>query len=93
MGGGIGITPMIAMAHELHQSGREFELHYSGRSRNTMGYLQDLDSFAWADKVTLHITDEGILTRRKPPIIRKKRNISNTFRYRSNQTISITIFD
>jgi len=59
MGGGIGITPMIAMAHELHQSGREFELHYSGRSRNTMGYLQDLDSFAWADKVTLHITDEG----------------------------------
>ena len=59
MGGGIGITPMIAMAHELHQSGREFELHYSGRSRSTMGYLSDLESFPWADKVTLHITDEG----------------------------------
>ena len=59
MGGGIGITPMIAMAHELHHSGRNFELHYSGRSRSSMGYLQDLQSFAWADKVTLHITDEG----------------------------------
>ena len=59
MGGGIGITPMIAMAHELHHSGRDFELHYSGRSRSTMGYLQDIESFPWADKVTLHITDEG----------------------------------
>ena len=59
MGGGIGITPMIAMAHELHASGREFELHYSGRSRDTMGYLNDIESFPWADRVTLHITDEG----------------------------------
>jgi reductive dehalogenase len=59
MGGGIGITPMIAMAHELHSSGREFELHYSGRSRDTMGYLNDIASFPWADRVTLHITDEG----------------------------------
>ena len=59
MGGGIGITPMIAMAHRLHAIGRPFVLHYSGRSRTTMGYLPDLGSAPWADRVHLHITDEG----------------------------------
>ena len=59
MGGGIGITPMIAMAHELHAQGREFELHYSGRSKATMGYLGDLAAMPWADRVSLHITDEN----------------------------------
>lgn len=58
MGGGIGITPMIAMAHELYALGKDFELHYSGRSRSSMGYLDDLLIFPWADKVHLHITDE-----------------------------------
>jgi reductive dehalogenase len=59
MGGGIGITPMIAMAHSLHREGRAFELHYSGRSRATMGYLEDLAHFDWADRVHLHISEEG----------------------------------
>jgi len=59
MGGGIGITPMIAMAHELHAQDREFELHYSGRSRATMGLLNETADFPWADKLHLHITDEG----------------------------------
>ena len=59
MGGGIGVTPMIAMAHELHRQNRGFELHYSGRARGGMGYLNDILGFAWADKVHLHISDEG----------------------------------
>ncbi|GAA6210228.1 hypothetical protein NBRC116601_35210 [Cognatishimia sp. WU-CL00825] len=59
MGGGIGITPMIAMAHRLHAIGGDFELHYSGRARATMGFLEDLASVAWADKVKLHISSEG----------------------------------
>lgn len=59
MGGGIGITPMIAMAHRLHALGKDFELHYSGRSRQTMGFLDELASFQWADKVQLHISSEG----------------------------------
>ena len=59
MGGGIGITPMIAMAHELHREGRDFMLHYSGRSRKKMGYLRDLAAMPWAGKMHLHISDEG----------------------------------
>ena len=59
MGGGIGITPMIAMAHRLHTISADFELHYSGRSRSTMGFIDDVQGFAWADRVTLHVSDEG----------------------------------
>ncbi|MEP2922231.1 MAG: reductive dehalogenase [Sulfitobacter sp.] len=59
MGGGIGITPMLAMAHELHAQGRSFALHYSGRSRATMGFLDDIAGFDWASQLQLHISDEG----------------------------------
>ena len=58
MGGGIGITPMIAFGHRLHYLGVEFELHYSAKSRETSGYLKFLSSFPWKDCVHLHITDE-----------------------------------
>ena len=59
MGGGIGITPMIAMAHELHGAGRSFELHYSGRSRESMGFLRELAEVPWAERVSVHVTDEA----------------------------------
>ncbi|MCT8159587.1 reductive dehalogenase [Pseudoruegeria sp. SHC-113] len=59
MGGGIGITPMIAMAHRLHALGRPFALHYSVASRDSAGFLADLATVPWADKVHLHISAEG----------------------------------
>ncbi len=59
MGGGIGITPMIAFAHRLHTLGRDFELHYSASTESGAAYLQDLKSAPWADKVTLHFSDQG----------------------------------
>ena len=59
MGGGIGITPMIAMAHTLHREGRDFALHYSCKSRSAAGYLDDLAAAVWADRVHLHFSDDG----------------------------------
>ena len=59
MGGGIGVTPMLAMAHELHARGKSFELHYSGRTRESMGFLDDIPTFPWVEKLHLHISDEG----------------------------------
>ncbi|WP_171177036.1 2Fe-2S iron-sulfur cluster-binding protein [Ruegeria sp. HKCCD8929] len=59
MGGGIGITPMIAFAHRLHELGADFELHYSASTRAGAGYLDDLAAVLWADKVHLHFSDEG----------------------------------
>jgi len=59
MGGGIGITPLLAMAHRLHAIGAEFALHYSCRSRDTAGFLAELESVPWAHRVSLHISAEG----------------------------------
>jgi len=59
MGGGIGITPMIAMAHRLHAIDAEFELHYSCSRRENAGFLDDLATMPWADKVQLHFSDQG----------------------------------
>ncbi|MDF2371854.1 MAG: reductive dehalogenase [Rhizobiaceae bacterium] len=59
MGGGIGITPMIAMAHRLHALKADFEMHYSCASRKSAGYLDDLARFDWKDRVHLHFSDDG----------------------------------
>ena len=59
MGGGIGVTPMIAMAHRLHAIGADFALHYSVSKRANAGFLDDLKSEAWADKVHYHVSDEA----------------------------------
>ena len=59
MGGGIGVTPMIAMGHRLYALGAEFVLHYSVKTRSSAGYLDDLAHVPWADRVSLHITEEG----------------------------------
>ncbi len=59
MGGGIGVTPMISFAHRLHALGHDFEFHYSVPNRAAAGYLDDLATVPWCDKVTLHVSDEG----------------------------------
>ena len=59
MGGGIGITPMIAFAHRLHALGADFELHYSASRKDGAGFLCDLPEMPWADKVHYHFSDQG----------------------------------
>ncbi|KMW58242.1 Flavodoxin reductases (ferredoxin-NADPH reductases) family 1 [Candidatus Rhodobacter oscarellae] len=59
MGGGIGITPMIAMAHRLHAIGASFEMRYSCSKRANAGFLEDLPNVPWADKIHYHFSDEG----------------------------------
>ncbi len=59
MGGGIGITPMIAFAHRLHDLGRDFELHYSASREEDAGYINDLKAMPWAEHVTFHFSDKG----------------------------------
>ena len=41
--GGIGITPIKAMAQKLCADGRPFELHYAARSRAEAAYVDDLE--------------------------------------------------
>ncbi|MCD6070860.1 MAG: cytochrome [Microvirga sp.] len=42
--GGIGITPIIAMADRLKSLGKDYEIHYAGRSLATMAFVERLRS-------------------------------------------------
>ena len=59
MGGGIGITPMIAFAHRLHALGKPFELHYSASRMEGASYIDDLKEMPWADHVQFYFSDQG----------------------------------
>jgi ferredoxin-NADP reductase len=56
--GGIGITPIKAMALTLISQQREFSLHYCGRSINEMAFSDRLTR-QLGNKLHLHVTDEG----------------------------------
>lgn len=57
--GGIGITPILAMAYELQQQQREFELHYSFRQRSQAALLEYLQDGPLASRSHLHCSGEG----------------------------------
>ena len=55
-GGGIGITPMIAMAYALKKAGKSFELHYCCRSSANAAFVDELAS-QFGDRLSLHFDD------------------------------------
>ncbi|MBU8865833.1 PDR/VanB family oxidoreductase [Paenarthrobacter aromaticivorans] len=56
--GGIGITPIISMARQLHAAGADWSLLYTGRSRATMAFLPEIVALA-PDRITIHADDEA----------------------------------
>ncbi|NGZ84673.1 2Fe-2S iron-sulfur cluster-binding protein [Duganella aceris] len=56
--GGIGITPIKAMAHQLLAQGRDFELHYAARSRGQAPFADQLIA-DFGQRVVMHIVDDG----------------------------------
>ena len=54
LAGGIGITPILTMIGEAERRGAEWELHYGGRTRETMAFLGELEHYG--DRV--HIVSE-----------------------------------
>lgn len=59
IGGGIGITPMVAMAYALNARDSDFELHYCGRSRSRSAFLDELGNAAFAARLHTHFDDEA----------------------------------
>ena len=56
--GGIGITPIKAMAHALMAEQRDFVLHYAVRSRRQAPFLDQLER-ELGPRLVLHAADEG----------------------------------
>ncbi|MCK0509672.1 cytochrome P450/oxidoreductase [Aromatoleum buckelii] len=56
--GGIGITPILAMADRLKALGREYVVHYAGRSRASMAFVPRLQA-DHAGRIQLYAKDEG----------------------------------
>ncbi len=72
--GGIGVTPLIAMAYHLYATGQDFTLHYCARSRDRAAFLDELAETPFSSDVNLHF-DNGpaserlILPEALPPAI------------------------
>ncbi len=56
--GGIGITPILSMAQELSARREPFELHYCGRSRTRMAFVDLIAAAPWAGQAQLYRDDE-----------------------------------
>ncbi|TVT32944.1 cytochrome P450 [Amycolatopsis rhizosphaerae] len=56
--GGIGITPIAAMADHVRAAGGDYEIHYCGRDRSTMALLARLER-THGDRLVPHVGSEG----------------------------------
>jgi vanillate O-demethylase ferredoxin subunit len=56
--GGIGITPIVSMAHQLHDGGASFELHYCARDADRMALRNDLQLVGLAGGARLYLDAE-----------------------------------
>jgi ferredoxin-NADP reductase len=69
--GGIGITALLPMVEHAVKLGADWTLHYAGRSRSRMAYLERLER--WGDRVQVYSDDERTridltaLLRAQPP--------------------------
>lgn len=57
LAGGIGITPLLAMAEQLAAQGGGFTLHHATRSRERTPFVAQLASAPYADRVHHHFDD------------------------------------
>lgn len=55
--GGIGVTPLKAMAHELEALHVEFDMHYCARSRAAAAFSEEFAAMLGAGKLHYHFDD------------------------------------
>lgn len=53
LAGGIGVTPMLAMAYALEAQGASWEMHYCGRTDDRLAFREELARFG--NKVRIHV--------------------------------------
>jgi vanillate O-demethylase ferredoxin subunit len=63
LAGGIGITPLLAMAEQLSGQGQPFLLHHATRSRARTPFLDHIAASAYAAQVSHHFGDGAVADR------------------------------
>ena len=56
VGGGVGITPMLAMAYRLQELGRDFVLHHCVRTTAKAAFGDEIHSSAFGQSYHLHVS-------------------------------------
>ncbi len=59
LAGGIGITPIKAMAHTLTAQGESFEVHYCARTARNVAFTRELRALVPPDRLHFHF-DNGV---------------------------------
>lgn len=57
--GGIGITPLLSMAHRLTEIEKHFELHICTKSENEIPFRYELNQWSFAPNVDIHMDKNG----------------------------------
>lgn len=61
--GGIGITPLLCMAHRLQAAGKRFRLHYCTRTPSAAAFREEIQTSSFASAVQFHF-DDGVPSQR-----------------------------
>ena len=67
--GGIGVTPLIAMAHTLHRNGAAFDFHYCAHNRDTAPFLAELEASPFGNALHLHFSADKAAPRFDPTAV------------------------
>ena len=59
LAGGIGITPLLAMAEQLQRELAPFELHYTASTRERMAFAERLANASYAQSVHFYLSQEN----------------------------------
>jgi vanillate monooxygenase ferredoxin subunit len=58
LAGGIGVTPLLAMAHVLHARQQPFALHHAVRSTSRAAFWNEMQASPFAANASLHVDDQ-----------------------------------
>lgn len=61
--GGIGVTPLLAMAHALQTEGADFTFHYCAHNRATAPFLDELERSPFGNRLHLYFGAEKTMPR------------------------------
>ena len=55
--GGIGITPILAMAYRLHREGKSFTMHICARNKQSLAFREELSALPFYDSIECYFDD------------------------------------